>query len=97
MDERTQETIRQCTLFLNNHGYEVKKRDGFEVENDNDNKVGKWVAFRQNGMDCVLHGKIIYDYVRSYCVRCKNGCKRFVNRYNIIEFCDTKQECYKHK
>lgn len=81
--------IYACINYLKNYGYEVKERDG--------HKVGKWVAFKQEGMDCILHGKVIYDYVGSYCVRCKNGYKRFVGLCNVIEFFDTKQECYSIK
>jgi len=89
MDERTKETIYQCIVFLKNHGYEVKERNG--------HKVGKWVAFRQDGIDCILHGKVICDYVGSYCVRCKNACRRYVSLNQIVAFYDSKQECYKHK
>lgn len=95
MDERTRETIRQCIVFLNNHGYEIKECGGHKVENDN--KVGKWVAFKQDGIDCILHGKVICDYVGSYCVRCKNACRRYVGINQIVAFYDSKQECYKHK
>lgn len=86
MPNATQEQIYYCINYLKNHGYDVKERNG--------NKVGKWVAFKQDGMYCILHGKVIQDYVGTYCVRCKNAHKRIVGLDNIVGFYDTKQECY---
>ena len=59
--------------------------------------MGKWVAFRQEGMDCILHGRGINDYVGIYRVRCKNGRKRTVGLDEVIDFYDIKQECYSVK
>ena len=89
MDDITQKRIYYCINYLKNHGYDVKERDG--------NKMGKWVAFRQEGMDCILHGRVINDYVGTYRVRCKNGCKRLVGLDEVIGFYDIKQECYSVK
>lgn len=86
MDRLKQIQIYQCINFLKNHGYDVIERKG--------NKVGKYVAFTQDGMTCVLHGKVITDYVGTYCVRCKNGYQRIVGLDSVIGFYDTKQECY---
>ena len=68
-----------------------------QLKNVGDNKVGKWIAFTQQGMNCILHGKIINDYVDAYRVRCKNACKRTVGLDEVIGFYDTKQECYSVK
>lgn len=89
MGDIIQERIYYCINYLKNHGYDVKERDG--------NKMGKWVAFRQEGMDCILHGRVINDYVGTYRVRCKNACKRTVGLDEVIGFYDTKQECYSVK
>lgn len=62
-----------------------------------ENKQGKWVAFRQEGMSPILHGKVIKDYQSWYVVRCKNGEKRFPGIENIIEFYDLKEDCYSVK
>ena len=86
MDDKTKKTIHACIVYLKNHGYEVHEREG--------NKMGKWVAYKKNGMNCVLHGKIIYDYVSCYCVKRKNACKDIVGLDEIIDFFDNKEECY---
>lgn len=87
MDDKTKKTIYACIAYLKNHGYEVHEREG--------NKVDKWVAYRRDGMDCILHGRVIYDYVSSYCVKRKNAYKDFVGLDDVIEFFDSKEECYK--
>ena len=86
MDEKTKKTIHACIVYLQNHGYEVREREG--------NKMDKWVAYRKNGMDCILHGKVIYDYVSCFCIKRKNGYTDMVGLDEIIEFYDDKKECY---
>ena len=67
--------------------------------NDKNTKinVGKWVAFRQEGMPMVLHGKVITNCGTCYMVKCKNGCKRFPGLEDVIGFYDSKEECYSVK
>lgn len=60
----------------------------------NKENIGKWIAFRQEGMPMVLHGKIIHIYETCYAIKCKNGQKRFAESEDIIGFYDSKQECY---
>lgn len=86
MDDKTKKTIHACIVYLKNHGYDVHERE--------ENKIDKWVAYKKNGMNCVLHGKIIYDYASCYCVKRKNGCKDIVGLDRIIDFFDSKEECY---
>lgn len=59
--------------------------------------IGKWVAFRQEGMPMVLHRKIIYDCKTYYVIKCKNGQKRFAGLKDVIGFYDSKAECYSVK
>jgi hypothetical protein len=86
VDDKTKKTIYACIVYLKNHGYEVREREG--------NKVGKWVTYKKDGMNCVLHGKIIYDYVSCYCVKRKNACTDIIGLDNIIDFFNSKEECY---
>lgn len=71
-------------------------------DKDNDSFIGKWIAFTQEGMEPILHGKIInISYNGTFTIRCKNGEHRYAS-YNshsghILAICDTKQECYKIK
>lgn len=59
--------------------------------------LGKWVTFRQEGMEQILHGKII-DVTSNgeFTMKCKNGQKRGASLEDIYEIFDTKKECYKY-
>ncbi len=84
-----QQYINEAIAFLKSHGYIVKK--------DFSSLIGKWVAFHQNGMQPVLHGKVINEIGKKdvlFEVKCKNSCYRFVHMDDVIEFCDSKQDCY---
>ena len=84
-----QQYINEAIVFLKSHGYIVKK--------DFSSLIGKWVAFHQNGMQPVLHGKVINEIGKKdtlFKVKCKNSCYRFVHMDDVIEFCDNKQDCY---
>lgn len=82
-----EQRINEAIDFLKSNGYKVKK--------NYDYLIGKWVAFRQEGMDCILHGKVTDISDDVYCiVKCKNRYKRFVNVKDIIEFCNNKEDCY---
>ena len=56
--------------------------------------IGKWVAFRQEGMPMVLHGKVICVRHGVLTIKCKNGQRRYENVSDAIGFYDSKQECY---
>lgn len=86
MDDKVKKTIHACIVYLKNHGYEVYERDN--------NKVGKWVAYRKEGIDYILHGRIIYDYTSCYCVKRKNAVKDIIGLDKVIEFFDNKADCY---
>lgn len=63
-------------------------------------KIGKWVAFKQEGMQQVLHGKVIKLTGMSddcFVVKCKNGERRYVNMNDCYKFFDSKKECYEFK
>lgn len=62
-----------------------------------ESRVGKWVAFLQEGMNCVLHGKVIVDKGNILVVRNKNHCKRIVEINHVIDFYDSKEDCYSVK
>lgn len=88
IDDKTKEVIYECITFLKGYGFEVTERDS---------KIGKWVAYKRDGMLPVLHGKIIRDYGGTYCIKKKNGNIDFVGINGVIEFFDNKKECYAMK
>ena len=47
-------------------------------------KVGQKIEFTQEGMDPLLHGKIIAVHQNYVTVKCKNGCHRYPGIDNII-------------
>lgn len=91
--KENQENIKVAIELLEKNGYIVKK--------DYSMFVGKWVAFHQEGMTQMLHGKIIQIIHGSkndcFEIRCKNNYKRYKNYDDIIEFFDNKQNCYQFK
>lgn len=62
-----------------------------------DKYTGEWVAFRQEGMSMILHGKIINKHGACYVIKCKNGQIRFAELEDVIGFYDSKEECYSVK
>lgn len=62
-----------------------------------ESRVGKWVAFLQEGMNCVLHGKVMVDKGNILIVRNKSYRKRIVEARDVIGFYDSKEECYSVK
>lgn len=76
--------------FLYHHGYIVKK--------DYTHLVGKWVAFMQEGMEPILHGKVRSISPDGLCtIRCKNGCRRYCEVDKILSWNDDKKDCYKFR
>lgn len=79
--------IRSSIDFLEHNGYVVNK--------DYNKLIEKWAAFRQEGMRSILHGKVKDVSIEGCCsIKCKNGCMRYVNVDDVIEFCDKKELCY---
>lgn len=77
-----------------NEAIDLLENSGYIVTKDYSMLVGKWVAFWQEGMSPILHGKI-YGFGKNYLeVKCKNGCKRFPNVNNVIKITDSKKGCY---
>lgn len=86
MNNETNKNIVSCIAYLKSHGYEVFKK--------NDSNIGKWVAYKRQGMDCILHGKIIGGNASCYTIRKKNHGKDYAGIDKIIAFFDDKTECY---
>ena len=74
---------------------ELLEHNGYVVKKDFSSLIGKWVAFRQDGMNVILHGKVcdIFNY-EVFKIKCKNGCNRYCSMKNTIEFFDNKHDCY---
>ena len=82
-----EQRIRSSIAFLESNGYIVTK--------DYSKLIGKWAAFRQEGMIPILHGKVKTVSINGCCsIKCKNGCMRYVDVDQVIEFCNDKQLCY---
>lgn len=47
-------------------------------------QIGQKIEFTQEGMPPLLHGRIIEVNHSYITVKCKNGCRRFVNKEKII-------------
>lgn len=60
-------------------------------------KIGKWVAFTQEGMEQTLHGKVIRVNGSCMVIKCKNGETRYANINDCYKFFDNKKECYEFK
>lgn len=74
---------------------ELLESNGYMIFKSFNKLIGKWAAFRQEGMKPILHGKVIDVSLNDRCaIKCKNGCMRFVNVNDVIEFCDEKELCY---
>ncbi|RHP46964.1 hypothetical protein [Clostridium sp. AF32-12BH] len=72
--------------------------NGYVIGRNYDHLVGKWVAFHQEGMKPILHGKVekvLRAEGNGLCrVRCSNGVMRWVYATEALEFFYTKRECY---
>lgn len=86
MDETIRKKIHGCITFLKSQGYDVTKRG--------DSKVGKWVAFKKDGLTAIQHGVITHDYLSCYMVKRKNRRTDLVGLGSVVEFFDDKKECY---
>lgn len=75
------------------------EENGYIVREDLSKYINKWVAFKQEGMGPILHGRIIgtNSVNREFSVRCKNGCWRYCDKNDVIGLYDTKKECYEVK
>lgn len=75
---------------------EINKIDTYMKKLKEDTLL-KWIAFRQEGMEQILHGKII-DVTSNgeFTIKCKNGQRRGASLEDIYEMFDTKEECYKY-
>ena len=78
------ETLEFCVNYLKERGYKIIK----PVEDN----VGKWIAFRQPGMNCILHGRIIYDQIDLFRVKNRSGHERWVELKNVLGFYDSRAE-----
>ena len=79
--------ISSSIAFLESNGYMVTK--------DYSKLIGKWAAFRQEGMQPILHGKVKDISFKGCCsIKCKNWYMIYVNVDEVIEFCNDKQLCY---
>lgn len=46
-------------------------------------------------MNSILHGKVTDVSIKGCCsIKSKNGCVRYVNIYDVIEFSENKELCY---
>lgn len=82
-----EQRIKSSIAFLESNGYVVTK--------DYSMLIGKWAAFRQEGMYPILHGKVIGVKQSGRCIiKCKNAYYRYVDVNSVIEFCDSKELCY---
>ena len=86
-----EEQIMLAINFLNQNGYTVCM--------DLKKYKNKWIAFKQQGMKTILHGKIISvsSFDGFFCVKCKNNEIRYPKVENVIKFFDSKKECYEFK
>ncbi len=63
----------------------------------NHDKIGKWVAFKQEGMKQILHGKVFATNNSCIKIKCKNGQRRYISLEDCYKFFDSKSECYNFK
>lgn len=81
------EEIKKAIKLLEENGYIIGRNYNY--------LVGKWVAFHQEGMEPVLHGRVLKVDMTGFCtVRCPNAERRFTMVDEALEFFDTKRECY---
>lgn len=90
MEDTLRKEINKAIEFLRLHEFIVKE--------DYSCFEGKWVCFRQEGMEPILHGKVVSISTDGLCtIKCKNGCKRWCNVDKILSWNDNKEDCYKFR
>lgn len=79
------EQIIAAINFLNQNGYVVRM--------NLQKYINKWIAFTQQGMEPILHGRIISvsNFDEFFYVKCKNGEIRYPNVEDAIKFFDSKK------
>lgn len=78
-----------------NEAIELLECNGYIVGKDYSKLINKWAVFYQEGMKPILHGQVKDVSIKGCCtVKCKNGCIRYTNINDVIEFCDDKKLCY---
>lgn len=98
--------IEDIIIWLKNHDYSLEYQSKLDIlidkyydlklNNSSEKDIGKWIAFKQEGMTPVLHGKIVRTINDVYKIHCKNGEYRFAKRKGARLF-TSKEKCYKCK
>lgn len=85
------EQIIAAINFLNQNGYIVCTN--LEVYTD------KWIAFKQSGINSVLHGRVTdaSNLDKFFYVKCKNNEIRYPKVEDVIKIFNSKKECYEFK
>jgi len=85
------EQIIAAINFLNQNGYVVCTN--LEVYTD------KWIAFKQSGINSVLHGRVTgaSNLDKFFYVKCKNNEIRYPKVEDVIKIFNSKKECYEFK
>ena len=75
------------------------KENGYIVCVDLEVYTDKWIAFKQKGMNFVLHGRIIgaSNFDKFFYVKCKNNEFRYPKVEDAIKIFNSKKECYEFK
>lgn len=85
-----EQQISEAIEFLKRHNYKIFK--------DRSNLVDKWVAFRWQGMEPILHGQIYTVALGGTCgIKCKNGSRKWITEKDILKIFNNKKECYEYK
>lgn len=85
------EQIIAAINFLNQNGYIVCTN--LEVYTD------KWIAFKQSGINSMLHGRVtgVSNLDKFFYVKCKNNEIRYPKVEDVIKIFNSKKECYEFK
>ena len=85
------EQIIAAINFLNQNGYIVCTN--LEVYTD------KWIAFKQSGINSMLHGIVtgVSNLDKFFYVKCKNNEIRYPKVEDVIKIFNSKKECYESK
>lgn len=88
MELTYEQRINSAKEYLENHGYIVKR--------DYSTFIGKWIAFKQRGINKIMHGRIESTTLESklLVVKCKNREWRYIEPEQILGFFENKKECY---
>ena len=75
------------------------KENGYIVCTNLEVYMDKWIAFKQSGLNSVLHGRIIgaSNLDKFFYVKCKNGEIRYPKVEDVIKIFNSKKECYGFK